>query len=96
MGKTNAITIRQSRLAASTRARAVAWASTAITEWQRSRMVAAGGDPSVVLSGPFRFVRLPEVKQLTGLSRSTLYRLISEDRFPASVPLCSVQQGASR
>ena len=71
------------------RARAVAWPSTAIIEWQRERIAAVGGDPSIVPEAPFRFLRLPEVKQLTGLSRSSLYRLCAEKRFPAPVPLCS-------
>jgi predicted DNA-binding transcriptional regulator AlpA len=74
------------------RARAVGWPSTLITEWQRERIAAAGGDPSVVPKAPFRFLRLPEVKQLTGLSRSSLYRMISESRFPAPVALCATQQ----
>jgi predicted DNA-binding transcriptional regulator AlpA len=78
------------------RARAVAWASTVITEWQRERIIAAGGDPSIVPDAPFRFVRLPEVKQLTGLSRSSLYRMVSEARFPAPVPLCAAKQGTAR
>lgn len=32
-------------------------------------------------------LRLPEVKTRTGLSRSTIYLRISEDRFPKSVSL---------
>ncbi len=32
-----------------------------------------------------RLLRLPEVLRMTGLSRSTLYRLIGEGRFPAPV-----------
>lgn len=34
-----------------------------------------------------RFLRLPEVMGLTGLSRSTLYDAIKRGSFPASVPL---------
>jgi len=33
------------------------------------------------------FLRLPEVKAVTGLSKSSLYALIKEKRFPASVRL---------
>ena len=32
-------------------------------------------------------LRLPEVKARTGLSRSTLYALIREGKFPLQVPL---------
>ncbi|MDH4229223.1 MAG: AlpA family transcriptional regulator [Nitrospirota bacterium] len=34
-----------------------------------------------------RILRLPEVKNLTGLSRSTLYNYISRNEFPAPVGL---------
>jgi len=34
-----------------------------------------------------RIIRLPEVIAKTGLGRSTIYKLISEDLFPKSVPL---------
>ena len=34
-----------------------------------------------------RFLRLPEVKFRTGLSRSTIYQMISENRFPRPTPL---------
>lgn len=74
-------------------ARAVAWPSSAITRWQRERIAAAGGDASIVPEAPFRFLRLPEVKQLTGLSRSSLYRLCAEKKFPLPVPLCTTAEG---
>ena len=32
-----------------------------------------------------RFMRLPEVKQAVGLSRSQIYKLIQEGRFPAPI-----------
>ena len=32
-----------------------------------------------------RLIRLPEVCRLTGLSKSTIYRLMGEHRFPKSV-----------
>lgn len=31
-----------------------------------------------------RFIRLPEVKHLTGLSRATIYRLAKAGRFPSA------------
>ncbi|WP_275233936.1 helix-turn-helix transcriptional regulator [Pantoea ananatis] len=44
-------------------------------------------------SGPYvppvqeRFMRLPEVIHVCGLSRSTIYDLISRDAFPAQISL---------
>lgn len=76
--------------AVNSRARAVAWALPSIRQWQRDCIVASGGDPSVVPEDAFRFVRLNEVRQLVGLSRSSIYRLVSESRFPAPVALCTV------
>lgn len=32
-----------------------------------------------------RLIRLPEVLRMTGLSKSTMYRLMAEDRFPRRV-----------
>ena len=34
-----------------------------------------------------RFVRLPEVQHLTGLSKSLIYLLIQQDKFPKQVEL---------
>lgn len=34
-----------------------------------------------------RVIRLPEVKQRTGLSRSSIYRLMAESNFPQSCKL---------
>lgn len=36
-----------------------------------------------------RFLRLPEVKHLTGLSKSSIYTMISENSFPRQIPLGS-------
>ena len=33
------------------------------------------------------FLRLPDVLKITGLSRSTLYRMVAEHTFPAPVKL---------
>ncbi len=41
-----------------------------------------------------RLIRLSEVRDLTGLSRSYIYALAAEGRFPKSVPL--VPGGTSR
>lgn len=32
-------------------------------------------------------IRLPEVKKITGLPRSTIYRYIKQNNFPKQVPL---------
>lgn len=37
--------------------------------------------------GSVRLLRLYDVKDHTGLSKSEIYRLMGEDRFPKSVPL---------
>ena len=34
-----------------------------------------------------RFLRLKEVIHVTGIPRSSIYRMIEEERFPKSVPL---------
>lgn len=34
------------------------------------------------------FLRMPAVIHLTGLGRSTIYRLMAEAKFPRSVKLC--------
>jgi predicted DNA-binding transcriptional regulator AlpA len=67
--------------------RAVGWASTAIAQWQRSQLTAAGGNPSEVPDEPFHFLRLPEVERRSGLTRSTIYRHIDAGTFPAPVVL---------
>lgn len=43
-----------------------------------------GGAP---LAAEDRHLRLPEVVQRTGMSRSTIYRRIGEDRFPRNIPI---------
>ena len=35
----------------------------------------------------YRILRLPAVKELTGLSRSTIYLRISKDEFPSPISL---------
>ena len=34
-----------------------------------------------------KLLRLPQVKTITGLSKSTIYARISEDTFPKQIPL---------
>jgi len=36
---------------------------------------------------PMRFIKLKEVTEMTGLSRSTVYKFITDDKFPKSVSL---------
>ncbi len=42
-----------------------------------------GGDP------PSLFLRLPAVMKLTGLGRSTIYRMVADKRFPCPVQIAS-------
>lgn len=42
---------------------------------------------TITSASPLRVIRLPEVKQRTGLSRSSIYRLMSEASFPQSCKL---------
>lgn len=42
---------------------------------------------TAVANGTDRFLRLPEVKHRTGLSRATIYRRMDAGTFPATVPL---------
>lgn len=45
-------------------------------------------DRSADVNGPMpHLLRLPAVLQVTGLGRSTLYKLVAEDAFPAPVKL---------
>lgn len=37
--------------------------------------------------GTKRIIRLPEVKERVGLSRSTIYQMMEDECFPASIPL---------
>lgn len=67
--------------------RVVAWTSSAILEWQRERLAEAGGDPTSIKDEPFRFMRLPEVIDRTGLARSTIYRRMASHTFPRQIPL---------
>jgi prophage regulatory protein len=36
---------------------------------------------------PYNFLRLPQVKATTGLSKSSIYARISEGTFPKQIPL---------
>ena len=38
-----------------------------------------------------RFIRLPDVKTITGLSRSTIYKKIADDEFPKQISVGSNQ-----
>jgi predicted DNA-binding transcriptional regulator AlpA len=58
-------------------------------KWLRAWLAARGVDPASIPEPPFHIVRLPELRDLTGLSTATLYRLMNEpgSTFPASIPL---------
>ncbi len=40
-----------------------------------------------------QILKMPEVIRLTGLARSTIYKLISENRFPKQIKLTSFSSG---
>jgi prophage regulatory protein len=42
----------------------------------------------MIVIGEQTFLRLPKVKALTGLSKSTLYELMQQKSFPSSILLC--------
>jgi predicted DNA-binding transcriptional regulator AlpA len=67
--------------------RAVRWPSPAVLKWVRDQVVAAGGDPSQVPEMPFRLLPLGAVREMTGLSTSTVYRMQAAGEFPRSVPV---------
>ena len=41
----------------------------------------------MIVTGEQTFLRLPKVKALTGLSKSTLYELMQQKSFPSSILL---------
>jgi predicted DNA-binding transcriptional regulator AlpA len=67
--------------------RAVRWPSPAVLNWVRDRIIAAGGDPTDVPNMPFRLLPLAAVRELTGLSTSTLYRMQASGQFPKAIPV---------
>jgi prophage regulatory protein len=44
-------------------------------------------DAAGVRAQPSRFVRMSAVRQMTGLGRSTIYRLVAAHQFPSPVRL---------
>jgi len=68
--------------------RAVAWLSTAVVGWMRERVIASGGNGADIPDiSPARFLRRPEVCLLTGLSCSSLYRMIASAEFPRPIAI---------
>jgi predicted DNA-binding transcriptional regulator AlpA len=70
-------------------AHSIAWPSTVILEWMRSRVVASGGDSATIPDEETRFWRMPEVIKRTGMSRTTIYRRIADGGFPSPLTLRS-------
>ena len=64
--------------------RAVAWPSPQVIDWLRARLAAAELT-HLVPDEPFRLWRLREVVHRTGLSASTIYRLMAAGNFPRPV-----------
>jgi predicted DNA-binding transcriptional regulator AlpA len=67
--------------------RAVAWVSSEIIAWMRSRVAASGGDPSCIPDEPVSFLRLREVVKRTGMARATIYRRVADGQFPKPLTL---------
>jgi predicted DNA-binding transcriptional regulator AlpA len=63
------------------------WKSPEILEWQRRQLSAAGHDPAEIKDTQFRYLRLPEVRSMCGLSRSSIYRGIASGKFPKPITL---------
>jgi predicted DNA-binding transcriptional regulator AlpA len=74
--------------------RASGFPSPGVYAWLRSRIRAAGGDPSIVVEPTFRFLRMREVTQLTGLAPSTIYEMARSGELPPPVPLTGVGRSA--
>ena len=49
--------------------------------------IAAGNDDQATEASPF--LRMPAVTRLTGLGRSTIYRLVAQDKFPLPVRIAT-------
>jgi Prophage CP4-57 regulatory protein (AlpA) len=58
------------------------WINTGIIEYLRANAIASGQDGSLVKDEPQRLLRLPEVKKMTTLSKSAIYRRIVAGTFP--------------
>jgi predicted DNA-binding transcriptional regulator AlpA len=71
--------------------RGIAWPSTAVLEWMRTRVRAAGADPTTIPDEPVSFWRLKEVIRRTGCSRSTIQRFVEAGQFPKPVTLRAVE-----
>ena len=67
--------------------RAVRWPSTQVVQWLRARLAAAGADVADVPDMPFRFLALPAVMEMTGLSSASIYRMMGEKTFPRGIPV---------
>ncbi len=69
------------------RPRCVRWTSIQIVQVQRQMLIAAGQDPSVVPDEPFRFIKLPEVRERLGLSTASIYRAMAAGKIPRPIAI---------
>jgi prophage regulatory protein len=53
----------------------------------KQRELPLGNPESALTNGPHRILRLKQVKDLTGLCRSSIYQLQAQKRFPQSVKI---------
>jgi hypothetical protein len=58
------------------------WVNTGIIKYLRAKAITSGQDGSLIKDEPQRFLRLPEVKKMTTLSKSAIYRRIEAGTFP--------------
>ncbi len=57
----------------------VFWFEPDVIEWQNDKLPI---DRKIKLNGNPRFIRLPELKTIVGMSRSSIYRQIEAGKFP--------------
>jgi predicted DNA-binding transcriptional regulator AlpA len=67
--------------------RAVAWWSPDVAAWMQACLRSGGRDVAIPFEPAPRFLKLPEVRRITGLSRSSLYRKIADGKFPRPIRL---------
>lgn len=56
-----------------------------IMESDMQPTIRTSSQPTLSTAPTTKFVRMPTVLQITGLGRSTIYRLIAEKKFPVPV-----------
>jgi predicted DNA-binding transcriptional regulator AlpA len=68
----------------------IAWESSEVIAWMRSRVVASGGNPSWIPDEPVSVWSLTEVCKRTGMDSATIYRRVADGQFPKP---CTLRAG---